>query len=167
MRNHLKDQQDNIEVFDSSHIGGHRFAPTMIDFPSGRAYGQLTIEEIPDYFESRKLGMVYAQAYRGSVFLPDLEQVAEAYLQRFRTSKQWDCQFIISNLEKLNDENFRCIASFKSSENGSSSQTRIPDELVFSFKLKGYEGPAGCNGLNQLKLRKCWELETLLPVNIM
>ena len=90
LRNHLKDQQDNIEVFDSSHLGGHRFAPTMIDFPSGRAYGQLTTEEIPDYFESRKQGMVYAQAYRGSVFLPELLQVAEAYIQRFRSSKQWN-----------------------------------------------------------------------------
>ena len=111
--------------------------------------------------------MVYAPAYRGSVFLPDLEQVAEAYLQRFRSSKQWNCQVIISNLEKLNDENFRCVASFKKPGNGITSQTEIPDEVAFTFKLKGYEGPAGCNGLNQLKLRKCWELETLLPVNIM
>ena len=47
------------------------------------------------------------------------------------------------------------------------SQTEIPDEVAFTFKLKGYEGPAGCNGLNQPKLRKCWELETPLPVNIM
>jgi len=160
LRNHLKDQQHNIEVFDSSHLGGHRFAPTMIDFPSGRAYGQLTIEEIPDYFESRKLGMVYAKAYRGSVFLPDLEQVAEAYLQRFRSSKQWDCQFIISNLEKLNDENFRCVASLKKPGNCITSQTEIPDEVAFKFKLKEYKGPAGCNDLNQPKLRKCWELET-------
>ena len=167
MRNHLKDQQDNIEVFDSSHLGGHRFAPTMIDFPSGRAYGQLTTEEIPDYFESRKQGMVYAQAYRGSVFLPELVQVAEAYVQRFRSSKQWNCQVKISNLEKLNDENFRCVASFNNPENGFALQTEIPDEVIFTFKLKGYEGPAGCNGLNQPKLRKCWELETPLPENIM
>ena len=94
-------------------------------------------------------------------------QVAEAYVQRFRSSKQWNCQFKISNLEKLNDENFSCVASFNSLENGFASQTAIPDEVAFTFKLKGYEGPAGCNGLNQPKLRKCWELETPLPVNIM
>ncbi len=167
LRNHLKDQQDTIEVLDSSHLGGHRFAPTMIDFPAGRAYGQLTPEEIPDYLESRKQGMVYAPAYRGSVFLPELVQVAEAYVQRFRSSKQWNCQVNISNVEKLNDEKFGCIASFNSPENSLASQTDIPDELPFTFKLKGYEGPAGCNGLNQPKMRKCWELETPLPVNIM
>ena len=75
--------------------------------------------------------------------------------------------FSIINLEKLNDENFRCVATFNSPENGFASQTEIPDEVAFTFKLMGYEGPAGCNGLNQPKLRKCWELETPLPVNIM
>ena len=167
LRNHLKDQQENIEVFDSSHLGGHRFAPTMIDFPSGRVYGQLNSKEIPEYLECRKLGMVYSQAYRGSVFLPDLVQVAEAYVQRFRSSKQWNCQIRISDVENINDENFRCVASFNSPESGLAAQSELPDEVAFTFKLKGYEGPAGCNGLNQLKLRKCWELETPpLPVNI-
>jgi len=166
LRIHFRDQHDNIEVFDSSHLGGHRFAPTMIDFPSGSAYGHLKTEEITDYFETRKLGMVYAQAYRGSVFLPELVQVAEAYVQRFRSINQWNCRVKISNVEKSNYENFRCVASFDSPENGLESQTEIPDEVIFTFKLKGYEGPAGCNGLNQPKLRKCWELETPLPETI-
>ena len=160
LRDHLKDQQDNIEVFDSSHLGGHRFAPTMIDFPSGRAYGHLTTEEIPDYFESRKHGLVYGKAYRGAVFLSELVQVAEAYVQRFRSSKQWNCQVRITDIENLSEKNFRCHASFNNPENGIASQTDIPNKLTFTFKLKGYEGPAGCNGLNQPKLRKCWELET-------
>ena len=160
MRNHLKDQKENIEVFDSSHLGGHRFAPTMIDFPSGRSYGHLNMQEITDYLENRKHGMVYARAYRGSIFLPKLEQVAEAYVQRYRSSMQWNCQVRITGLENLNDENFRCLASFNNLENGLASQTDIPNELTFTFKLKGYEGPSGCNDLNQPKLRKCWELET-------
>ena len=167
LRNHLKDQEENIKLFDSSHLGGHRFAPIIIDFPTGRAYGQLTTKQIPDYLESRKQGMVYAPAYRGSVFLPELLQVAEAYVQRFRSSKQWNCQVRISALENINDENFKCIASFYSTENGPESQTDILDELTFTFKQKGYEGPAGCNDLNETKLRKCWELETPLPANAM
>lgn len=31
--------QPNTRVWRSSHIGGHRFAPTMIDFPTGRSWG--------------------------------------------------------------------------------------------------------------------------------
>ena len=39
---HLREQamsQPNTRVWRSSHIGGHRFAPTMIDFPTGRSWG--------------------------------------------------------------------------------------------------------------------------------
>jgi hypothetical protein len=31
----------NVRVWQSSHFGGHRFAPTMIDFPEARYYGRL------------------------------------------------------------------------------------------------------------------------------
>ncbi|PIG94157.1 sucrase ferredoxin [Gloeocapsopsis sp. IPPAS B-1203] len=34
----------NVRVWQSSHFGGHRFAPTILDFPDGRCYGRLTPE---------------------------------------------------------------------------------------------------------------------------
>ncbi len=111
--------------------------------------------------------MVYAQAYRGSVYLPEHIQVAEAYAQRFRSIKKWNCQVSISEVENLNDENFRCVATFNSSKNINSQKTEISNRLTFKFKLKEYYGPSGCNGINQSKSRKCWELETTLPENIM
>lgn len=38
----VKDLQlTNVNVWQSSHFGGHRFAPTAIDFPEGRYYGDL------------------------------------------------------------------------------------------------------------------------------
>ncbi|MBS1254401.1 MAG: hypothetical protein MAG581_00195 [Deltaproteobacteria bacterium] len=162
MRYHLKGQEDYIEVWESSHLGGHRFAPTMIDFPTGRAYGQLTPEEIPDYLDNRKQGMVYAPAYRGSVFLSELEQVAEAYAQSFISKKHLNGQVKIRNVEKLTEEKFRCVAEFDSSEKMSVSKNNILDELTLAFKLKGFEGPAGCDDLNLPKVRKCWELESPL-----
>lgn len=35
---------ENVRVWQSSHFGGHRFAPTALDFPDGRCYGRLTPE---------------------------------------------------------------------------------------------------------------------------
>jgi hypothetical protein len=32
---------ENVRIWQSSHFGGHRFAPTALDFPSGRCYGRL------------------------------------------------------------------------------------------------------------------------------
>ena len=40
----LKNMQaraDNIRVWQSSHFGGHQFAPTLIDLPTGRLWGHL------------------------------------------------------------------------------------------------------------------------------
>ena len=34
----------NLRIWQSSHFGGHRFAPAAISFPDGRYYGDLDIQ---------------------------------------------------------------------------------------------------------------------------
>ncbi len=34
-------QQDRLRVWRASHLGGHRFAPTLVDYPEGRYWGRL------------------------------------------------------------------------------------------------------------------------------
>ena len=163
MQYHVQKQNYSVEVWESSHLGGHRFAATMIDFPSGRVYGRMTPDEIPRFLESRKQGQVYGSAYRGSIFLPELEQVAEAHVQHYCSVQQLDCQVKIKNLEKLREDKFRCTAAFEINKRSAVSQNNIPDELAFSFKLKDFESPSGCDALEEPQLRKCWELE--LPLS--
>ena len=159
MRYHVQRQKSSIEVWESSHLGGHRFAATMIDFPSGRVFGRMTPSEIPKFLESRKLGNVYNLAYRGALFLPELEQVAETHVQNYCSVKQLACDVEIKNLEKLGEEKFRCIASLKLNDSFVESHKEIPDELAFSFKLKEFESPNSCDALEDKQLRKCWVLE--------
>jgi len=159
MRYHVQKQKSSIEVWESSHLGGHRFAATMIDFPSGRVFGRMTPNEIPKFLESRKRGHVYSSAYRGALFLPELEQVAETHVQHYCSVNQLACDVKIKNLEKLGEDKFRCIASLKVNDNFVESQKIIPDELVFSFKLKEFESPKSCDALEKKQLRKCWVLE--------
>ena len=163
MQFHVQKQNSSVEVWESSHLGGHRFAATMIDFPSGRVYGRMTPDEIPRFLESRKQGQVYGSAYRGSIFLPELEQVAEAHVQHYCSVQQLDCQVKIKNLEQLREDKFRCTAAFEINKRSAVSQKNIPDELAFSFKLKDFESPSGCDALEEPQLRKCWELE--LPLS--
>ena len=168
MRYHVLRQKAAVEVWESSHLGGHRFAATMIDFPTGRAYGRLRPEAIPNFLESRKQGLVYGSAYRGSVFLTDLEQVAEAHAQHFCCVQQWSCNVRIKKIKKLTEDKFQCIAEFLHSKKSAASQKIIPDKLAFSFKLKGFTSPAGCDVLEEPKSRKCWELESTVPsLNVM
>jgi hypothetical protein len=74
----------NIRLWKSSHIGGHRFAPTMIDLPQGRYYGGITQE----YFQSilTRSGDIdlFNQIYRGWGMFPESLQVLERELiQRY------------------------------------------------------------------------------------
>ena len=165
MRYHVSRQKTAVDVWESSHLGGHRFAPTMIDFPAGRAYGQLSPDEITKFLECRKVGQVYGSAYRGSVFLSDLEQVAEAHIQHYCSARNWFCRVQINKLEKITEERFRCIATFSTIKNSVVSQSNIPEEQLFSFKLKSFESPSRCDDVEGPQLRKCWELDSPIPHN--
>ncbi|MGF1470342.1 MAG: sucrase ferredoxin [Rubrobacteraceae bacterium] len=69
---------DKLHVWRTSHIGGHRFAPTLIDFPEGRYWGHLEPQVLENLV--RRTGPT-AELYRlcrgwTGVFAP-FEQVAE------------------------------------------------------------------------------------------
>ena len=132
----------------------------MIDFPTGRAYGRLCTDELPNYLASRKINQVYGVAYRGSVFLTELEQVAEAHVQHYCYAQGWYCQALIRKIERLTEDDFRCMANFSYAENSVDLQNIIPDEMTFNFKLKNFESPSGCNALKEEQLRRCWVLES-------
>jgi hypothetical protein len=67
----------DVRVWRSSHIGGHKFAPTLIDLPSGRFWGHLEPHTyagiVHDTLELTELKKVY----RGWSGLGKLEQHAE------------------------------------------------------------------------------------------
>lgn len=75
LRKHYAD--DNLRIWHTSHFGGHKFAPTLIDFPSGRFWGHLK----PELLDS----LVYQQGdleslkycYRGWSGLSRFAQIAE------------------------------------------------------------------------------------------
>jgi len=71
---------DKVRIWQTSHFGGHRFAPTVIDFPSGRYYGLLDGE----IFKSILIGSGdinrVSKAYRGWAKLPPLAQTLEREL---------------------------------------------------------------------------------------
>ena len=160
MRYNVSRKNSAVEVWDSSHLGGHRFAATIIDFPTGRAYGNLSVDEVPNYLASREASQVYGVAYRGSVFLSGLEQVAEAHVQHFCFKRKWSCQPKILKVKKLTEETLYCLAVFRNDESFVDLENKIPDEMTFTFKMKGFESPSGCNSIGEPQLRSCWELES-------
>lgn len=72
-------------VVESSHLGGHRFAATLLDLPPsgpGRMYGRLRADETPSFVAHLKAGSVWLDRYRGRVDLGAEAQIAEAQALR-------------------------------------------------------------------------------------
>ncbi|MFN2377465.1 MAG: sucrase ferredoxin, partial [Candidatus Binatia bacterium] len=73
--------QAPVRVWRSSHLGGHRFAPTVLDLPSGRMFGRLAAGDAAAVLGggaalARRLDAIY----RGRCALPEAVQIAEREL---------------------------------------------------------------------------------------
>ena len=69
----------DIEVWKASHIGGHKYAPTLIDLPSMRVWGHLSTKEAESLLLRDQSASTLIKRYRGFCGLPTAyEQFAEA-----------------------------------------------------------------------------------------
>lgn len=63
-------------LWESSHLGGHRFAPTVLLLPSGVVLGRASATDVLDALDGR----LPLHAYRGRCSLPPAGQAAETYV---------------------------------------------------------------------------------------
>lgn len=71
---------DNVRIWKASHLGGHRFAPTAIDFPDGRYYGFLDQESFRSILTRTGDINCFHKVYRGWGIIPTSLQVLEREL---------------------------------------------------------------------------------------
>lgn len=81
-------EQPTIRMWQTSHFGGHRFAPTLIDFPTGRYYGRMTQSALHAILTRSGDVQMLAEVYRGWSVLPTWLQSAERMLM-FRDGWLW------------------------------------------------------------------------------
>ncbi len=79
---------DNLRIWRCSHIGGHRFSPTLIDFPSGRFWGHLNLDILDTLIHHPEDINKLRPYYRGWSGLSYLEQIFEAKLWQ-EIGKKW------------------------------------------------------------------------------
>ncbi|MCZ2202648.1 MAG: sucrase ferredoxin [Cylindrospermopsis raciborskii PAMP2012] len=70
-------QLEEVRIWRSSHIGGHRFAPTAIDLPEARYYGLLDQESLQAILCRAGDIKILDRVYRGWGLLPSALQVLE------------------------------------------------------------------------------------------
>ena len=66
------------ETWECSHLGGDRFAATLIIFPAGLYYGRATVEDAPGLVARYRDGRVDPRTFRGRSSSPNVAQAAEA-----------------------------------------------------------------------------------------
>ncbi|NEP58500.1 MAG: sucrase ferredoxin [Symploca sp. SIO2G7] len=76
-----------VRIWQTSHFGGHRFAPTAIDFPAGRYYGGLEEKSFSSILTRTGDIEYIKRVYRGWSILPTSMQVLERELM---LSHGWD-----------------------------------------------------------------------------
>lgn len=70
------------EVWQSSHLGGDRFAPNLAWFPEGVFYGRLATADLPDLVRRCRDGRLSLPHYRGRSCYPFDVQAAESFVRR-------------------------------------------------------------------------------------
>jgi len=69
-------------VWESSHIGGDRFAGTMVALPGGVYYGRVPPDRAAEVVAATRAGRVVLDLYRGRSTLSFVEQAAEDFVRR-------------------------------------------------------------------------------------
>ncbi|UQZ84202.1 Sucrase/ferredoxin-like protein [Paenibacillus konkukensis] len=124
-----------LRVWRTSHFGGHRHAPTLIDFPEGRYWAQLRPELLDTLI--RRNGDVerLARHYRGAGGIGAFEQVAEraAFV---REGWSWIGYEKRVAVDKTDDRSARVMIEYRSSDGAEQgmyeAQVRISQTTVIT-----------------------------------
>ncbi|MYE22766.1 MAG: hypothetical protein F4Y01_02300 [Gammaproteobacteria bacterium] len=74
-------------AWQTTHVGGHRFAPNVLVLPQGALYGRVTEDSVAAFVETIEAGDLAKQFLRGRSMWPPEAQAAEALLEGASTLK--------------------------------------------------------------------------------
>lgn len=79
------DRHDGLDLWQTSHLGGHRFAPTLLVLPSTVCYGRVGMTEVPQMIDAIRNDRIWSlDRYRGRTRYPTVAQVAEHWVRAER-----------------------------------------------------------------------------------
>lgn len=77
----LLKEKSNIDVWRTSHVGGHRFAANMIMLPEGIYYGRVNSSNLEEVIEHHDKNEIYLDCYRGRSCYRQSTQVSDYFLR--------------------------------------------------------------------------------------
>jgi hypothetical protein len=141
------------QTWQSSHVGGDKFAANVICFPYGIYYGRVAISEVGEIIAACNASQLYLKRFRGRSCYSSIVQAAD-YLLRVRTEQTDLRAFRLLSVQQTQDgqhsicfENRQCGAQYclllqeRISEKPAYRTTCHPDgkNIVRSYWLSYYE----------------------------
>lgn len=100
---------EQVRIWQVSHFGGHRYAPTIADFPEGRYYGRLDQESFTSILTKTGDINSLSRVYRGWGILPWAAQILERELI-IKYGWDWFSYSVAAQiLEQNEDESFNSV----------------------------------------------------------
>jgi hypothetical protein len=90
-------------VWQTTHVGGHRFAANVVTLPHGVFYGYTAPEDVPLIVDAQRAGTVHLPRFRGRSCYEDHVQAAETFLRQ-RTGFQELYRFKLIEITELTPE---------------------------------------------------------------
>jgi hypothetical protein len=111
--------RDKFNIVQATHLGGCRFAASLVVMPDRQRYGRMTAGQVPAFLEALSRGEIFLPAYRGRTDLPEPIQVAEL------AALEWAA------------DNDASVSSVQLSHEGLPEVVKDGDELVLAAALGG------------------------------
>ena len=143
-------QESSVNVWQTTHIGGHRFAGTLVCLPQGLTYGYLEPNDAPALIDDYGQNLITLEHYRGRSCYDEAVQAAEYYLyqqaetrdaEAFRllnvqtSGDQWTVRFQSREGETHSVEVARVMSDFEIYKSSADAdKTRVPE-----FRFVAYE----------------------------
>lgn len=113
-------------VWQSSHVGGHRFAANVVTFPDATYYGRVLPHEAPELVAARQRGELYLPHLRGRATYPEMVQAADYFL-RGETGEAGLYAFRFAALEQHDDASW--TVTFDETDGAGSHRLLIAREV--------------------------------------
>ncbi|NER30547.1 MAG: sucrase ferredoxin [Symploca sp. SIO1C4] len=129
----------NIRIWRASHFGGHRFAPTAIDFPDGRYYGGLDQDSFKSILTRTGDISCMNKVYRGWGIIPTQIQVLERELMLLHGWNWFDYKVAGKILKQSSDKTSIVAELTLQQPNGSvyTYQANLVKDESKTISLKG------------------------------
>jgi len=96
----IENHDKAVTVFESTHVGGDRFAANAVCLPMGIYYGRVMVEDVDAILEATEQGQIYYPNYRGISTRSFLYQSVECYLREQLEHFSMNFDFTIEHHEE-------------------------------------------------------------------